>query len=89
MKVIEPVVKTIGARECVSDTKLAKVSVIGAGMQTASGYAARMFSALHEAGINIELITTSEIRITCIIDEARTEEAVRALHRAFELEKGL
>ncbi len=88
MKVIEPVVESIGARECVSDTKLAKVSIIGAGMQTAPGYAARMFSALYEEGINIELITTSEIRITCIIDEARAGDAVQALHRAFELEKG-
>ncbi|MEE8469911.1 MAG: aspartate kinase [Dehalococcoidia bacterium] len=88
MKMIEPVAKSVGARECVSDTKLAKVSVIGAGMQTASGYAARMFSSLYEAGINIELITTSEIRITCIIDEAKTTDAVRALHEAFELEKG-
>ena len=88
MAVIEPVVKSIGARECVSDTKLAKVSIVGAGMQTVPGYAARMFSALYEEGINIELITTSEIRITCIIDEARAGDAVQALHRAFELEKG-
>jgi len=88
MKAIGPVVKSIGARECVSDTNLAKVSVVGAGMQSAPGYASRMFSALFDEGINIELITTSEIRITCIIDEARTEDAVRALHRAFELEKG-
>jgi len=88
MKVIEPVVESIGARECVSDTKLAKVSIVGAGMQTVPGYAARMFSALYEEGINIELITTSEIRITCIIDEARAGDAVQALHRAFELEKG-
>ena len=89
MKVIEPVVESIGARECVSDTKLAKVSIVGAGMQTTPGYAARMFSALYEEGINIELITTSEIRITCIVDEARAGDAVRALHRAFELEKGV
>ncbi|MDY6892197.1 MAG: aspartate kinase [Chloroflexota bacterium] len=86
MEVIDPVVKSIGARECTSDTRLAKVSVIGAGMQSAPGYAARMFNALYEEGVNIELITTSEIRITCIIDEARTSDAVRALHRAFELE---
>ena len=86
MEVIDPVVKSIGARECASNTKLAKVSVIGAGMQSAPGYAARMFNALYEEGINIELITTSEIRITCIIDEAKTTDAVRALHRAFELE---
>jgi aspartate kinase len=89
MRVIDPVVRSIGARECVGDTKLAKVSIIGAGMQTAPGYAARMFSALYEEGINIELITTSEIRITCIIDEDRTGDAVRALHSAFELEKGI
>ena len=87
MKVIEPVVKSIGARETVSDTKLAKVSIVGAGMQSAPGYASRMFNALHEEGVNIELITTSEIRITCIIDEARVDDTLRALHRAFELEK--
>ena len=89
MKVIAPVVKSIGAKECVSDTKLAKVSIVGSGMQTAPGFAARMFHALYEAGINIELITTSEIKITCIIDEAKTSEAVRALHKAFELEKAV
>ncbi len=88
MKVIEPVVKSIGAKECISDTKLAKVSIVGAGMQSAPGYAARMFRALYEAGINIELITTSEIKITCIIDEAKIKDAVKALHKAFELEKG-
>ena len=89
MKVIEPVTKSIGAKECVSDTKLSKVSIVGAGIQTAPGYAAKMFTALYEGGINIELITTSEIRITCIIDEDRASDAVRALHEAFELEKGV
>ena len=58
-------------------------------MQTAPGYAAMMFRSLYEAGINIELITTSEIKITCIIDEAKTSEAVRVLHKAFELEKAV
>ncbi len=86
MAVIEPIAGSIGARECASDSKLGKVSIIGTGMQNAPGYAARMFSALSEKNINIQLITTSEIRITCIIDEARVEDAVRALHRAFELE---
>ena len=89
MKVIEPVVKSIKAKECVSDSKLAKISIVGSGMQTAPGYAAMMFRSLYEAGINIELITTSEIKITCIIDEAKTNDAVRALHKAFELEKGV
>ena len=86
MAVVEPIARNIGARECVSDSNLGKVSIIGTGMQNAPGYAARMFSTLSENNINIQLITTSEIRITCIIDEARIKDAVRALHRAFELE---
>ena len=86
MEVVEPIAKSIGARECVSDSRLGKVSIIGTGMQNTPGYAARMFETLSEKGINIQLITTSEIRITCIIDDARVKDAVRALHRAFELE---
>ncbi len=86
MEAIQPIAGEIGARECASDARLGKVSIIGTGMQNAPGYAARMFSALSEQGINIQLISTSEIRITCIIDEARVTDAVRALHRAFELE---
>jgi aspartate kinase len=87
MEVVKPIAQSIGARECVSDAKLGKVSIIGTGMQNTPGYAARMFGALSEQGINIQLITTSEIRITCIIDEARVKDAVRALHRAFEMEE--
>ncbi|MBI2979291.1 MAG: aspartate kinase [Chloroflexi bacterium] len=86
MAVVEPIARSIGARECVSDAKLGKVSVIGTGMQNAPGYAARMFEALSGQGINIQLITTSEIRITCIIEESRVKDAVRALHRVFELD---
>jgi aspartate kinase len=56
-------------------------------MQNAPGYAARMFRTFYEHGINIQLITTSEIRITCIVSEDSVKDAVRALHRAFELEK--
>jgi aspartate kinase len=56
-------------------------------MQNAPGYAARMFRALYERSINIQLITTSEIRITCIISEDKVKDAIRALHQAFELEK--
>jgi aspartate kinase len=87
MKVIKPIAESIGARQCASDSKLGKVSVIGTGMQNTPGFAARMFSALSQKGINIQLITTSEIRITCIIDEARVSEAVCALHSAFKLEQ--
>ncbi len=87
MEVVEPIAISIGARECVSDSRLGKISIIGTGMQNTPGYAARMFSALSEKGINIQLITTSEIRITCIIDEAKVKDAVLVLYRAFELEE--
>ncbi len=87
MEVVAPIAKSIGARECVSDSRLGKVSIIGTGMQNAPGYAARMFRTLSEQGINIQLISTSEIRITCIIDESRVEDAVLGLHRAFELDR--
>ena len=86
MAVVKPIAESIGAKQCVSDSQLGKVSVIGTGIQNTPGYAARMFGVLSEQGINIQLITTSEIRITCIIDEAMVTDAVRALHRAFELE---
>jgi aspartate kinase len=88
MRVVEPITRQIKARECLSDSRLGKISIIGTGMQNTPGYAARMFTALSERGINIQLITTSEIRITCIIDEDKVTEAVRTLHRAFELESG-
>jgi aspartate kinase len=86
IEVVEPLAESIGAKQCVSDSRLGKVSVIGTGMQHTPGYAARMFATLSEQGMNIQLITTSEIRITCIIEEANVPDAVRALHRAFELE---
>jgi aspartate kinase len=87
MKVVDPIAKSIGAKGCVSDAKLGKVSIVGTGMQNTPGYAARMFKALYEAGINIELITTSEIRITCIVNETRVADAVRSLHKAFQLDQ--
>jgi aspartate kinase len=87
LEIVEPVAKEIGATGLVPDDTAGKVSIVGTGMQNTPGYASRMFRALFDAGINIQLITTSEIRITCIIDETRLEDAVRALHKAFELEK--
>jgi aspartate kinase len=86
MKVVEPICNSISARDCVTNSELGKVSIVGTGMQNTPGYAARMFRVLSEKGINIQLITTSEIRITCIIDEAKVKDAVRALHHAFEEE---
>ncbi len=76
----------VNAAEYTSDANLGKVSIVGVGIQTAPGYAARMFRTLFDAGINIEMISTSEIRLTCIIASERVHDAVRALHDAFELE---
>jgi aspartate kinase len=86
-RILEPLVRELQFRELTTDSAVAKVSIVGAGIQNAPGYAARMFGALADAGINIEMISTSEIRITTIIGEDRVEDAVRALHRAFELEQ--
>jgi aspartate kinase len=87
LMIILPVAESIKAQKVVHSENLAKVSIVGVGMQNAPGYAARMFRTLYDAGVNIELITTSEIRITCIVDEDKIPLAVRSLHRAFELEK--
>jgi aspartate kinase len=86
MKVAKPIVKKIGAKDIISDAKLGKVSIVGTGMQNTPGFAAKMFATLSDNNINIELISTSEIRITCIIEESKVKEAVRALHKAFEVE---
>jgi len=85
-RLLEPVVRELGFREMTTDSAVAKVSIVGAGIQNAPGYAARMFGTLADAGVNIEMITTSEIRITTMIAEDQVEIAVRALHAAFELE---
>jgi aspartate kinase len=87
MKVVCGVAEEIGSRQCLSDSAVGKISIVGTGIQNTPGYAARMFDALSSQGINIQLISTSEIRITCIIEEGKVKEAVNALHRAFELEK--
>ena len=87
VEVVEPIARDMGSRGVVHADNLAKVSIVGTGMQNAPGFAARMFRALAESKVNIEMITTSEIRITCIVDEAQVELAARALHDAFELDK--
>jgi aspartate kinase len=86
-RLLEPIVRDLGFREMTTDTAVAKVSIVGAGIQNAPGYAARMFGALADAGVNIEMISTSEIRITTIIAEDALETALKALHAAFELER--
>ena len=87
LRVVEPVARELGSPRVVSADDLAKVSIVGTGMQDAPGYASRMFRALSDRSINIEMITTSEIRITCMVKEERMAEAARALHAAFQLEK--
>jgi aspartate kinase len=87
LPIVEKVSSEIGAGEVIADDRLGKVSIVGTGMQSAPGYASLMFRTLYDAGINIEMISTSEIRITCIIHESQVEDAVKALHKAFELEK--
>ena len=88
MKLIEGDVKsTLGATHVVGDNKVSKVSVVGVGMRSHVGIASQMFRTLSEDGINIQMISTSEIKISVLIDEKYTELAVRALHKAFGLEK--
>ncbi|MDR0934232.1 MAG: aspartate kinase [Burkholderiaceae bacterium] len=77
----------VGAKDIVGDNRVSKVSAIGVGMRSHVGVASRMFETLYKEGINILMISTSEIKISVIIDEKYMELAVRALHKAFELEK--
>jgi aspartate kinase len=77
----------LGAAGCVTDDAIARVSLIGAGMQTNPGVAATMFETLSGAGINIEMISTSAIRISCVVREVQVEQAVAALHAAFQLDR--
>ena len=84
---VKAVAKDLGGRGVVSADGLAKVSIVGTGMQDAPGFAARMFRVLADANINIEMITTSEIRITCIVAEAHLGEAARVLHAAFQSDR--
>ena len=86
-RVLEKVQKDLGARELVADDRIAKVSLVGVGMRSHAGVASRMFKALAAENINIQMISTSEIKISGIIDEKYLELAVRALHAAFELDR--
>ena len=87
LKILEPVVKHIKARGVESGDKIAKVSVVGVGMRSHAGIASSAFRTLAEEGINIEMISTSEIKISIVINEKQMELAVRALHKAFGLEQ--
>jgi len=88
VEIARKIAREIGARDVQMKEEIAKVSIVGVGMRTHSGVAAQMFAALSKEGINIMMISTSEIKISCVIDAKYTELAVRALHDAFELGKG-
>ncbi len=87
LQIVKESVQQIGGKEVLSDENIAKVSIVGVGMRSHSNVAAQMFSALAKEGVNIQMISTSEIKISCVIDSKYTELAVRALHDAFELDK--
>ena len=87
MAMAEKVAEDIGAEVVLGDQNIAKVSVIGVGMKNHSGVAAKMFATLASENINIRLISTSEIRISCVVTEKYAELAVRVLHSAFDLDK--
>jgi aspartate kinase len=87
LQIVKETVREIGGKEVSADENIAKVSIVGVGMRSHSKVATQMFSALANEGINIQMISTSEIKISCIIDSKYTELAVRALHDVFELDK--
>jgi aspartate kinase len=86
LAVLQKTADELGAREVVGDTEIAKVSIVGVGMRSHAGVASRMFEALAKETINIQMISTSEIKVSVVIEEKYLELAVRALHTAFELD---
>jgi len=85
--ILEATAKALGAREVVGDEKIVKLSLVGVGMRSHAGIASKMFECLSKEGINIQMISTSEIKISVVVDEKYLELGVRALHEAFELDK--
>jgi len=86
LQVLQGIASEMGAREVIGDTDIAKVSIVGVGMRSHAGVASRMFEALAKENINIQMISTSEIKVSVVIEEKYLELAVRALHTAFELD---
>ncbi|WP_156504376.1 ACT domain-containing protein, partial [Oleiphilus sp. HI0066] len=87
LAILEQVCADLGAKQVVGDDTIAKVSIVGVGMRSHAGVATTMFDALSQEGINIQMISTSEIKISVVIDEKYMELAVRTLHTAFDLDK--
>ena len=83
LEITNSLADNLGAESIASDDKISKVSLVGIGMKTHSGVASRMFNSLANVGINIMMISTSEIKISCVLDEKHAEKAVKILHNAF------
>jgi aspartate kinase len=86
--IVNEVAGAIGAAGVTHDESVAKISLVGAGMKTSPGIAAKMFRVLADAGVNIEMISTSTIRVSVVVGAANTEVAMRTLHTAFGLDSG-
>ncbi len=84
---VEEAARDVGAKRISSDPHIAKVSVVGVGMRMHSGVASKMFRALASANVNIQMISTSEIKISCVVDARDSERALQAVHQAFELDR--
>jgi aspartate kinase len=87
LAILEETANELGAREVKGDNKIAKVSIVGVGMRSHAGVASNMFTTLAKENINIQMISTSEIKVSVVISEKYMELAVRALHSAFELDQ--
>jgi aspartate kinase len=88
LSIVQTMAKALNAADVLSDPNISKVSIVGAGMRSHAGVASKMFTVLADVGINIMMISTSEIKISCVVDAKFTELAVRVLHEAFNLSKG-
>jgi len=87
MATLDPVKQSLRAKDLIHEPGVAKIAVVGVGMKSHPGVAARMFKVLADHAINIQMISTSEIKIACVISRSKLEEAVKVLHAAFELDK--
>ncbi len=87
IKAMRPIKETLGAKDLVANSSVGKIAVVGVGMRSHSGVASTMFEALAEAKINIQMISTSEIKISCVIARDQIDQAVKVLHKAFALDK--
>ena len=87
-ELVDPVAAELGAERVTGDSRIVKISLVGVGMRSHAGIASRMFDALARENVNIQMISTSEIKISVVVDERYLELGVRALHEAFELHRG-